>query len=257
MKRGDLFQVIEPIVRGVGALIKKRYLGIHDFHYKSDGSFATEVDLEAEAFLLEHLKNIVPGAGFFAEESGVQAGNDFSWVIDPLDGTTNFAYGLPYFCTSIALTKKSIPIMGAIYQPLLDEFFYAEKGCGASLNGQTLKLSNTSCLVKSLVAYEYPYFEDTSFYSVIEAVNQKVRSTRRCGAAALDLAYCAAGRVDAVFLGALSWWDIAAGLLLITEAGGEVSTFSGDLVGPGYKTFIGGNKLIVSELMPILRLMPH
>ena len=252
MKKGELLHVLEPIVKETGEILKSYYLGIKNYYQKTDGSFATEADLAAEKFLLENLKDVIPGAGFFAEESGIQSGNDFSWVIDPLDGTTNFAHGLPYFCISVALTEREIPIVGVIYQPLLDEFFYSERGEGAFLNNRPIQVSTTKNLKNSLIMFEHAYVSDSHFSDVLKPVFNNVYSTRNCGAAALDLAYCAAGRVDAVLLGSLSWWDIAAGMLLISEAGGDVATFSGEPVGPSYKNFLGGNKLIFSHLKPIV-----
>lgn len=252
MKKGEFFSVLEPIVKEAGALLKGYYLRVKERYKKDDGSFATEADLASEKFLIEHLKNVVPGAGFFAEESGIQKGNDFAWVIDPLDGTTNFAYGLPYFCVSVALTKNDVPIVGVIYQPLLEEFFYAEKGAGATLNGYAIKVSHTEQLEKSLIMFEHPDVNDDRFNHAIQKVSPMASSLRQCGAAALDLAYCASGRSDAVLLGNLSWWDVAAGMLLISEAGGIVSSFDGGGIGPSYTDFLGGNKLISSQLLPIV-----
>lgn len=252
MEKGELRSTLEPIVKGAGEILRKHYLNVRDRHYKGDGSFATEADLASEKYLLEHLKEVVPGAAFLAEESGAHEGNEYAWVIDPLDGTTNFAHGLPYFCISVALTRNAIPEVGIIYQPLLDEFFYAERGKGAFLNGSSLEISQKQSLSDAFVLYEFSYVEDSHFTRLISGVNGAVYSMRSCGAAALDLAYCAAGRADCVLLGKLSWWDVAAGMLLIEESGGVVSTFLGEKITPNYPDFMGGNKPICTAIKPIL-----
>lgn len=243
-----LVKQIDPIVKEGGELLLSYYQKTITKNVKHDGSYATQADIENERFLIERLKPLIPGAGFCAEESGIVEGNDYCWVIDPLDGTTNFAQGLPYFCTSLALTYKDESVIGIVYQPLLQEFFYAIKGGGAFVNGQALSVSDRAELNQTVVVCELPYVDRPDYFQLINSVETLVYTRRTFGAAALDLAYCAAGRIDAVLFRDLSWWDVAAGMLLITEAGGEVSGFKGEKIGPNFETFLGGNKLIIKKI---------
>ncbi len=247
-----LVKSVEPIIRKAGDLLRSYFRKTVDRTYKDDGSFATQADIESEQLLIEHLKDLVPGAGFFAEESGKIAGNEYCWVIDPLDGTTNFARGLPYFCTSVALTKNDKPIAGFIFQPLMNEFFYAIKGGGAYLNGQPISVSEPQPVEKSLLIYALPYQDESNFFKAVCHFAQRANTSRMLGAAALDQAYCAAGKADAVLFTDLSWWDVAAGMLLIEEAGGAVSQFDGTPVTPSYRSLLAGNKPICNEISSLV-----
>jgi myo-inositol-1(or 4)-monophosphatase len=252
MEQEKIIKQVEPIIKKAGDILLSYFQQVMERTYKHDGSYATQADVAAENFLIEQLKPLVPGAGFFAEESGKVEGNEYCWVIDPLDGTTNFAQGIPYFCTSIALTKNDEPLLGFIFQPVLQEFFYAIKSGGAFLNGKKLFISKTEKLDQSVIIFAYPYENDPSYFHSIVELNKKIYSARTFGAAALDQAYCAAGRVDQVMFKGLSWWDCAAGMLLITEAGGEISEFNGHPVGPTYRSFLGGNKLIKKKIIQLI-----
>ncbi len=223
--------------------------------YKPDGSFATQADIASEKYLVEKLKPLVPGAGFYAEESGIVAGNEYEWVIDPLDGTTNFAHGVPYFCVSIALTHNKKPILGVIYQPVLKELFVAQMGKGAFLNGHTLLISQQKTMQKALISW----WSDTAVDKGKFVVDMTTKllpyesSIRSFGASALDIAYCAAGKLEGCFYRGAFWWDVAAGALLVAEAGGCVTTFSGGEVGPENTSFIAGNEPIYTELAQLIR----
>lgn len=221
--------------------------------YKADGSFATQADIAAERYLIEALTVLIPGAGFYAEESGIVVGNEYVWVIDPLDGTTNFAHGLPYFCTSIALTYKGERILGVIYQPLLKELFTAQKGSGAFLNGKRLLVSEQSKLEDSVITMCSSTDKNESVAQIGKMLSAYPLSLRNFGASALDLAYCAAGKMEACFYQGTSWWDIAAGSLMIEEAGGKVSTFQGDSINPENRTFVGGNEPIFKEVSRLIK----
>lgn len=252
MEGRELVAAVEPIIKEAGELLCSYFSKTVTRNYKPDGSFATQADIESEQLLIERLKPLVPGAGFFAEESGVVKGNEYSWVIDPLDGTTNFAQGLPYFCTSIALTKNDEPIAGFIFQPVLKEFFYATKGGGAFLNGEPLQVSQRTKLQESLVMFALPYEDHSNYLSSVCYLEKHAYTTRTMGAAALDQAYCAAGRSDVVLFCDLSWWDVAAGMLLIQEAQGVVSEFDGKPVGLLYRSFLGGNKAICNVIANVV-----
>ncbi len=220
--------------------------------YKADGSFATQADLASEKYLIEALRPLVLGAGFYAEETGIQAGNEYQWVIDPLDGTTNFAHGLPHFCVSIALTYRNEPILGVVYQPAMDQLFSAQKGQGAFLNGTRLSVSQETKLNQSMLVLcneDLPgILKGLEPYALSERPH-----LRDYGAAALDSAYCAAGRFEVCLYQMTKWWDIAAGSLLIKEAGGVFSNLQGGAIGPENSTFIGGTKPIYDQILPIVQ----
>lgn len=252
MNKKQVLAQVEVVVQEAGTLLLNWFQRGLERSYKKDGSFATQADLESERFLVEKLKKIVPGAGFFAEESGKVAGNEYCWVIDPLDGTTNFAQGLPYFCISVALTQQNEPILGVIFQPVLKELFSALKGQGAFLNGQHITVSSPQRLDQSFAVVAFPYQRDEETVQKLLSVAHRAYAFRKCGAAALDQAYCAAGRFDLTLFSGLSWWDVAAGMLLIQEAGGLVQQFDGSLVGPEYRSFLAGNKPVCQEVKALM-----
>lgn len=249
----NLQPAVEQAVRESGRIILSYFNTALERHTKSDGSFATEADLASEKHLLEALKKIVPEAGFYAEESGISNLSEYMWVIDPLDGTTNFAQGIPYFCVSVALTYNDKCVLGAIYQPCTDEFFYAIKDSGATLNGCSLKVTEKQDFSQAVISCALSYKVDHTLYNAVGVVEPEAYSVRIMGAAALDIAYCAAGRFDGVFFGGLSWWDIAAGSLLLEEAGGKAFTLDNQLLDSRSRSFIGGSELIFEKLMILIR----
>ncbi len=250
----SVLQEVEKCARKAGDIL----LSYHDQaglirSYKSDGSFATQADLASEKYLIEALRPLVAGAGFYAEESGLQEGNEYAWVIDPLDGTTNFSHGLPYFCISIALTHCQKPVLGVVYQPTTGELFSAQRGCGAFVNGKKVSVSQESELKKSMIVM---CTEDVA--EILRGLDEQFAPgewpyIRNYGAGALDIAYCATGRFDGCFYEGTKWWDIAAGSLLLEEAGGKFSTLQGGQIGPENSSFIGGNGLIFSDLSQMVR----
>lgn len=247
-----LAEALEPVVREAGDIIVSYFKGATTRDYKNDGSFATQADIESERFLIKRLKDLLPGAGFFAEESGEIEGNEYCWVIDPLDGTNNFAQGIPYFCSSVALTKNKKPILGLIFNPLQNEMFIAIQGKGAFLNGSRLTISPAKEIDKSIAIFAFPYEENLAFFKIVCTLEKRMYTSRILGAAALDQAYCAAGRADLVLFAGLSWWDVAAGMLLIEEAGGAVAQFDGSPITPSYSSFIGGNKPICQKISSLI-----
>ncbi len=256
MRTDNIVSVIEPIIRQSGTILLDHFQTQLTRTRKGDKGFYTEADLASEEYIKRELGILYPEVAIIAEESGFNnITSDYCWVIDPLDGTTNFAHGLPYFCVSIALTYKGEPQFGIIYQPLTNELFYAYKGKGAFCNGNPMVVSTTP-LEQSLLFIGFPYAKGESFLHVLkhlESVSARTFAFRHLGAIALDLAYVADGRGDGVFFEDLEWWDVAAGILLIQEAGGLATTYKGEPVRNGYYTCIAGNPVVYKALQPLLQ----
>ncbi len=212
--------------------------GLHDF--------VTRVDKASEKMIIEDLRNLLPQSSFLAEESSGDARIDeLTWIIDPLDGTTNFIHHLPLFTVSIALMHNAFPVVGVIYEPNLDECFYAWKGGGAWLNEQSIRVSVTDSLNDSLLATGFPYYDYSyldGFMEFLKFTVKETRGIRRLGSAALDMAWVACGRFDAFYEYGLRPWDIAAGACIVNEAGGLVTDFKNSLEG-----FLFGKELIASN----------
>src|SRR6266705_3120973 len=199
---------------------------------KGPSDFVSTADLRAERTLKTELLRARPGYALLFEEGGATEGTDphYRWIVDPLDGTTNFLHGIPHFAISIALERDGEIIAGLVYEPTRDEMFWAEKGAGAYLNDRRLRVSARRQLAESLVGTGIPFGErgdHPAYVATLAAVAAATSGVRRLGAAALDLAYVAAGRFDGFWEFGLSPWDIAAGLLLVREAGGFVSDLTG------------------------------
>lgn len=217
----------------------------------------TETDLAVELFLKERLAKLVPEADFLAEETAKEAGLDgLKWIIDPVDGTTNFAHGLPLVATSVALARDGVPILGVVNLPLMREMFAAAKGEGARMNGRPISVSTRKTVRESLLAIGFPYAIETFLDEVLaqfRAALPNSRGMRRLGAAALDLAYVACGRMDGFFEIDLSPWDTAAGMLLVQEAGGTATRFDGISEHfPGAPDILAANGHVTAELADML-----
>lgn len=253
----NLKKNVEKIVREAGQIqlsYFKKALSLKR-HEKDGAGIVTQADLESEKFLIQELSLLIPGASFYAEESGISGDSEYRWVIDPLDGTTNFAHGLPHFCISIALTQRDEVIFGMIYQPVLDELFWAEKGQGAWLNGTQLAVSAPDSLSKSFLVVVIPYpgfLQGEEFYKLLCSTVPSAFSYRHLGACALDLAYVACGRFDGIFFAGLAWWDFAAGQLLIKEAGGIVTDFNGKGISIISQSCVAGGPLVHEALSKLL-----
>lgn len=257
-KELDLVKAVTPIIQGAGSIVLSYFNTALDRKEKDgDHGFVTQADLESESYLIKHLGAIIPGASFFAEESG-KTGNTsmgYCWVIDPLDGTTNFAHGLPYFCISVALTLDNEPIFGMILQPITQELFYAVRGCGAYLNGKPIKVSGAP-FAKGVIGLGLPYAKDDTFDYLLKrtlTIARESYAIRHLGAVALDAANVASGRLEGMFFENLGWWDVAAGMLIVQEAGGMVTDFQGKTVNPAYKSFIAGAPVIHKRLAELLK----
>lgn len=247
---------LEPIMRGAGELLLSFYGKKLKKTIKPKNGFATEADIASEQFLIAELKKLLPEASFYAEESGKSGSDsDYCWVIDPLDGTTDFAHQIPYWCISVALTHNTTPIMGAIYAPMQDEYFYAQQGKGAWCNGKPIQVSEPEKFSDALIGIGVPYATDERL-PVVKLAQKVVRQAfgvRYFGSIALDLANLASGRLDGVVLMHLAWWDVAAGIVILEEAGGKITDFEGNSLDPDYKTAFAGGKLVYTNLMNLVK----
>jgi myo-inositol-1(or 4)-monophosphatase len=240
-----------------GRFLKGKFHETHDITYKGEIDLVTEADRGAEALLIARIENAFPGHGIMAEETrGSALTKEHTWIIDPLDGTTNYAHQYPVFCVSIALQHNGEVILGAICNPMMEELFVAERGTGAFLNGRRLSVSATADLSRSLLATGFPYdirVNPDNNINYFNAMAVKAQAIRRAGAAALDLAYLAAGRFDGFWELQLRPWDTAAGCLMVTEAGGKVT----DLFGGPFDLFsphvLASNGRIHGSMTEVLR----
>src|SRR5688572_5074070 len=218
--------------RRAGNIITRatRNLDVVVVREKAANDFVSEVDREAEQAIISTLREAYPGHAILAEESGASGSSEFRWVIDPLDGTTNFLHGFPQFCVSIALIHRGRIEKGVIYDPLRQELFTAARGAGASLNNRRIRVSKQSGLKGALLGTGFPFNDQRHVEAYLGMMLDLMKDTagiRRAGSAALDLAYVAAGRLDGFWEIGLKKWDMAAGLLLIQEAGGIVTDLEG------------------------------
>ena len=247
--------------RAAGAIINRASLDVDRLTVTSKGpnDFVTEVDQAAERIIIETLLSAYPDHAILAEESGRSMGShtsDYVWIIDPLDGTTNFIHGFPQYAVSIAQTKNGVLEHAVVFDPNTNELFTASRGSGAFLNDRRLRVSRRTRLNEALIGTGFPFrqFDNIDAYlAMFKELSQKTAGIRRPGAAALDLAYVAAGRLDGFWEMGLSPWDMAAGVLLIQEAGGLVSDLSGE---GNYLTtgnVVAGTPKILGQLLPIIQ----
>lgn len=229
--------------------------------HKGDIDLVTESDLAAERLIVAAIQTHYPRHAILAEESGATAASggsasEWKWIIDPLDGTTNYAHGYPSFCVSIALERAGQIVVGAIYDPIRDEMFAAERDAGATLNGRRIRVSETDDLNRALVCTGFPYDvrERSDFARHFHNFIMHAQGVRRDGSAALDLAYVAAGRFDGFWEEGLRPWDVAAGVLLIEEAGGRVSRYDGSPFDIYRPPIVVSNRLIHKSMLDVLAL---
>lgn len=239
-------QVIE-IAKATGEYIRNERLSFSSEMIETKGlhNFVSHVDKNAEIKLVEQLKLILPEAGFIAEEgTGERNKEGLNWVIDPLDGTTNFIHGLPPYSVSIGLINNNNTILGVIYEINLDECFYSWEGAPAYLNNEVIKVSTAEFVKDSLIATGFPYIDFnrlSPFLKSFEFFMKNSHGLRRLGSAAADLAYVACGRLDAFYEYGLSPWDVAAGAFIVQQAGGKVSDFNGG------DDYLFGEELVASN----------
>lgn len=246
--------------RAAGSIINRAALDVEAVRVsqKQVNDFVTEVDQAAEAVIIETLLTAYPGHGILAEESGQEHGakdSEFVWIIDPLDGTTNFIHGLPIYCVSIALAVKGKIEQAVIYDPTRNDLFTATKGRGAYQNDRRLRVSKRLRMQDCLISTGFPFRPGDNFQNYLAMMAEimpRCAGLRRPGSAALDLAYVAAGYTDGFFEAGLSPWDAAAGSLLVTEAGGLVGNFTGDANFLDQKECLAGNPKIYGQMVALL-----
>ena len=240
-----------------GKLLKENLNKEKKIEFKGEVDLVTELDRAAEGLIIDILKSGLPESGILTEErEEIVALNDYRWIVDPLDGTTNYAHSYPVFCVSIALEKKGEVILGVVYDPTLEELFVAEKGRGATLNGEEIAVSKTSDLSRGLLSTGFPYDIRTSpdnNLNFFASFALKAQAIRRAGSAALDLCYVACGRFDGFWELKLKPWDVAAGGLMVLEAGGKLTDFKGKPFSIYSKETLATNGKLNGEMMEILR----
>ncbi len=255
-----MINVAVKAARAAGAIINRAALDLEAVRVsqKHVNDFVTEADQASEQTIIEHLLTAFPGHGIWAEESGREYGakdSESVWIIDPLDGTTNFIHGLPIYCVSIALAVRGKVEQAVIYDPCRNDLFTATKGRGAYMNDRRLRVSKRIRLQECLISTGFPYREGDDFDTYLRMMGDMMQRTaglRRPGAAALDLAYVAAGFTDGFFETGLQPWDVAAGALLITEAGGLVGNLSGAFDFLEQKECMAANLHIYAQMVSLL-----
>jgi myo-inositol-1(or 4)-monophosphatase len=260
MPHSALLNVMIAAARKAARALKRDFGEVEKLQVslKGPANFVSAADRRAEETLYAELSKARPGYGFLGEEGGIREGADktHTWIVDPLDGTTNFLHGIPQFAISIALEREGAVVAGLVYNPATDELFIAEKGKGAFLNDQRIRVAARMRLVDAVIACGLPHHgrpQQALAHRETASVQSQVAGLRRFGAAALDLAWVAAGRLDAYWERDISPWDMAAGLILVREAGGYVSDCDGadEMLAKGH--VVAGNETIQKELLRALK----
>lgn len=248
------------LARSTGDFIRKERLRFSSdkIEIKGKNDLVSYVDKTSEKFIVEGLSLLLPGSGFIAEEgTSDRKGDEYNWIIDPLDGTTNFIHGIPCYAISIALMRKEELVLGVIYEINLDECFYAWEGGKAYLNEKEIHVSETATLSASLIATGFPYYDYHRMDEYMELFRHFMKNThglRRLGSAATDLAYVACGRFEGFYEYSLQSWDVAAGAFIVKQAGGKVSDFSGGTNFIFGKELVAGNAACFEEFLNAVQL---
>jgi len=255
-----MLSIAVKAARRAGSIINRASLDIDRLTvtHKSSHDYVTEVDRMAEQAIIEVLLDSYPDHAILAEESGAQGDSEHQWIIDPLDGTTNFLHGFPQYSVSIALMHKDSITQAVIYDPVRNDLFTATRGRGAYLNDRRLRVSKRTQLTDALIGTGFPYNDYThleAYMGMFRDIIQKTAGVRRPGSAALDLAYTAAGRFDGFWEAGLNIWDIAAGCLMVQEAGGLVGDFQGNEKHLHSGNVVAGSPKIFSQLLQTIA--PH
>lgn len=245
--------------RDAGQILLEKFGRKLNIMKKGDINLVTEADLASESLIIERIKSYYPKHSILAEESGnaviIGGDNTWKWIIDPLDGTTNFAHGYPCFCVTLALEHDGEIVIGVTFDPTRNELFAAERGKGASLNNKPIRVSEAEDLGNALLVTGFPYdFRDRpDFARHFSEFLVRSRGVRRDGSAAIDLAYVACGRFDGFWEEGLNPWDVAAGVLLIEEAGGQVTYYNGSPLSIYTPPICASNGLLHSQMLDVLR----
>lgn len=246
-------------LREAGAFAKREFeqFSFSQVQFKGENDPFTFVDVTVENMLKAACAKLIPGSGFITEEASNKASkNGYAWIIDPIDGTTNFTHGVPHFCISVALAKNDELLLGYIYHPIYGDLFHAEKGKGATLNDQPIVVSKQQDLEVGLIATGFPYANHPwrdKYVDLVMDVKDNANGLRRMGSAALDLAYVACGRYEAYFEYKIHAWDIAAGALILQEAGGKVTSFEGSSDFLHANNIVASNGAIHEPLLQLIR----
>jgi myo-inositol-1(or 4)-monophosphatase len=247
------------IARAAGDFIRteRKVFSLSSVEYKGPNDLVTYIDKKTEELLVAELSKLLPASGFITEEDSSRTkAAEYNWIIDPIDGTTNFVHGVPCYCISIALMQKEKVVLGVVYEINLDECFYAYKEGGAYLNGKRIAVSETAKLNQALLATGFPYTNYNHMKAYMEVFDYCMRNThglRRLGSAAVDLAYVACGRFEGFYEYGLNAWDVAAGAFIVEEAGGAVSDFSGGESFIFGREIIATNKNIFDEFVKVVK----
>ena len=240
-----ILQIVEVLVRQAGAVLIEGYGNVRHVQQKGVIDLVTEYDKRSEEIILATIQKEFPDHAILAEESGHYGGSsEYQWVIDPLDGTTNFAHGIPFFSISIALLKNNSPVAGVVYDPLRDELFSAELGAGAFLNQRPLRVSSRTDLGQAVISTGFPYDVRTNprnNFAQFVQFQLRTQAVRHLGSAALDCTWTAMGRLDGYWEFRVKPWDVGAGALIVREAGGRVTSVGGD------EHFLAGDSIVVSN----------
>ncbi|MFO7866121.1 MAG: inositol monophosphatase family protein [Candidatus Aminicenantes bacterium] len=257
MKSDDTLEAAIETARKAGNLLNRRRGKKRKISYKGAVDLITDVDKESQSLIAGHLQRIFPSHDVLAEEELTsEKGSEFLWLVDPLDGTTNYAHGFPVFCISIALEHRGEIVTGVVYDPARDEMFSARKGKGAALNGKALAVSKEGRLGRSLIATGFPYdIRESEVNNLDHFARMAVRAQaiRRCGSAALDLCYTACGRFDGFWEMKLAPWDMAAGALIVSEAGGRITDFAGNPFRHDGSEILATNGLVHEQMISVLK----
>ena len=248
---------LKTLAIGAGNVLMRYFSKKHRVEVKPNAGIVTEADKAAEAYLIKNILRKFPKSSIITEETGEYHGDSgLLWITDPLDGTSNYAHGFPWFCVSIGVYLHGKPRAGVIYQPFTRELYYAEKGKGAFLNGKRIYVSRTKSLKEALLGTGFYYSKARSLKAEVEVfreMNEVALAVRRPGSAALDLACVAAGRFDGFWERGLSSWDVAAGFLLVEEAGGKVTNYQGEPTTIFDKYCLASNGLVHKRMQSIVR----
>jgi myo-inositol-1(or 4)-monophosphatase len=250
-----MLDILKNVARAAGAIVRDGYGRANQIEYKGEVDLVTEVDRRSEAYILERLRAAAPDYAVYAEESGRYGSHDYEWLIDPLDGTTNFAHGVPCFSVSIGLAHRGVMELGVVYDPMRDELFAAEAGRGATLNEAPIRVGAQSDLGRCLLTTGFPYDVRTSplnNFREWELFYRRSQGVRRPGSAALDCSYVACGRFDGYWEYKTQAYDVAAGVLIAREAGARVSTVAGEPYALDAPSILMANPAIHDQMLAVL-----